>query len=66
MAIVVHELTESRRSLLRQRAIDAVIDQNPALEARVAVETVARLLGRMEGEPTSTLTEIRIYMPENA
>ena len=65
-AIVVHELTDTRRALLRQRAIDAVIDQNPALEARVAVETVARLLGRMEGEPTSTRTEIRIYMPENA
>ncbi len=66
IAFVVHELTESRRTLLRQRAIDAVIDQNPALEARLAVETAARLLGRLEGEPTSTRTEIRIYMPENA
>ncbi len=66
VAIVVHELTQSRRTLLRQREIDAVIDQNPALEARVAVETIARLLGRMEGEPASTRTEIRIYTPENA
>lgn len=66
VAIVVHELTESRRTLLRRRMIDAVIDQNPALEARVAIETIARLLGRMEGEPASTRTEIRIYTPENA
>lgn len=65
-AIVVHELTEARRALLRRRAIDAVIDQNPALEARVAIETVARLLGRLDGAPSSTRTEIRIYTPENA
>jgi LacI family transcriptional regulator len=66
VTIIVHELTDTRRALLRQRAIDAVIDQNPALEARVAVETVARLLGRMEGAPASTRTGLRIYMPENA
>lgn len=66
IALIVHELTESRRALLRQRAIDAVIDQNPALEAQVAVETIARLFGRMEGDPGSTVTDIRIYMPENA
>jgi len=64
--VIVHELTDTRRTLLRERAIDAVIDQNPTLEAQVAVETIARLLGRMEGEPGSTFTEIRIHMPENA
>jgi LacI family transcriptional regulator len=63
---VTHELTEDRRALLRARAIDAVIDQNPADEARVAVETMARLLGRLEGAPTTTVTDIRIYMAENA
>ncbi len=64
--LVVHELTANRRLLLRQRAIDAVIDQHPALEAQVAVETMARLLGRMEGTPISTVVDIRIYLPENA
>ena len=54
--VIVHELTDTRRTLLRERAIDAVIDQNPTLEAQVAVETIARLLGRMEGEPGSTFT----------
>jgi LacI family transcriptional regulator len=63
---ITHELTDNRRTLLRERAIDAVIDQNPALEARVAVETIARLLGRLEGEPVTTVTDIRIYMAENA
>jgi LacI family transcriptional regulator len=66
IALIVHELTDSRRALLRQRAIDAVIDQNPALEVQVAVETIARLFGRLEGDPGSTVTDMRIYMPENA
>jgi LacI family transcriptional regulator len=64
--LIVHELTDDCRILLRGREVDAVIDQNPALEAQVAVETVARLLGRLEGEPASTLTDLRIFMPENA
>jgi LacI family transcriptional regulator len=66
VALIVHELTDSRRALLRQRAIDAVIDQNPALEAQVAVETIARLFARLEGDPGSTVTDMRIFMPENA
>jgi LacI family transcriptional regulator len=64
--LIVHELTDNRRALLRERAIDAVIDQNPALEAQLAVETMARLLGRLEGDPVTVFTDIRIYMPENA
>lgn len=64
--LITHELTGNRRALLRERAIDAVIDQNPALEARVAVETMARFLGRLEGEPVTTVTDFRIYMAENA
>jgi LacI family transcriptional regulator len=65
-ALIVHELTESRRALLRERSIDALIDQNPALEAQVAVEIMARLLGRLPGEAVTTMTELRIYIPENA
>ncbi len=63
--IIAHELTGNRRTLLRDRAIAAVIDQNPALEARLAVETMARLLGRLEGAPESIFTEVSILMPEN-
>jgi LacI family transcriptional regulator len=64
--LITHELTGHRRALLRERAIDAVIDQNPELEARLAVETMARLLGRLEGEPVTTVTDIQIYIAENA
>lgn len=63
---ITHELTEDRRALLRERAIDAVIDQNPGLEAELAVETIARLLGRLDGEPVTVVTDFRIYMAENA
>lgn len=64
--MIAHELTGNRLRLLRERAIDAVVDQNPAQEARIAVETMARLLGRLEGAPHSTITEFRILMPESA
>ena len=66
VVFITHELTDERRALLQDRAIDAVVDQNPAAEVRVAVETMARLLGRLDGEPTTTLTPIRIVMAENA
>ncbi|SCM78214.1 LacI family transcription regulator [uncultured Pleomorphomonas sp.] len=64
--LITHELTEDRRGLLRTRAIDAIIDQNPEAEVRTAAETMARLLGRLEGTPQNTLISVQIYMPENA
>lgn len=64
--LITHELTPDRRALLRERAIDAVIDQNPEWEARVAVETVARLLGRLEGEVADVFTDIAIHTAETA
>ncbi|WP_244497996.1 LacI family DNA-binding transcriptional regulator [Aureimonas sp. AU40] len=65
-AFVTHELTEDRRALLRERAIAAVIDQQPELEAGIAVEILAQLLGRLEGPTGSTETKFVIHMPENA
>ncbi|KQT64267.1 MULTISPECIES: LacI family DNA-binding transcriptional regulator [unclassified Aureimonas] len=64
--VVMHELTADRRRLLRDRAIDAVIDQDPELEMRVAMETMARLLSRLEGEAATLITDVRIHMAENA
>jgi len=64
--LITHELTEDRRALLGARAIDAIIDQNPEFEARAAVETIARLFGRLDGAPKNTLIPVQIYMPENA
>ena len=46
--------------------IDAIIDQNPEFETRTATETMARFLGRLEGEASSVITSIQIYTPENA
>lgn len=66
VVLITHELTEDRRSLLRARSIHAIVDQNPAAEATVAIETMARLLGRLEGDATTTLTPTQIYTAENA
>ncbi|TBN43746.1 LacI family transcriptional regulator [Paracoccus subflavus] len=65
IAIVTHELTPERRIMLRDRKVQAIIDQRPMLEARLAVEAVARLVGRLEGEAGSIATEIQIVMPES-
>ena len=65
ISIVTHEQTPERRLMLKARKVQAIIDQNPVLEARLAVETMARLIGRLEGEACSIATEIRILMPES-
>ena len=63
--IVAHELTPNRRQLLIERRIHAIIDQKPALEARIALETVARLLGRLDGHPEPRMVETQIFMAES-
>ena len=65
IAIVTHELTPQRRALLKARQVQAIIDQKPMLEARLAVEAMARLIGRLDGEAGSIATEIQIFMPES-
>lgn len=65
IAIVTHELTPQRRALLKNRQVQAIIDQKPMLEARLAVETMARLIGRLDGNAASIATEIQIFMPES-
>jgi LacI family transcriptional regulator len=65
VVLITHELTEARRALLKQRAIRAVVDQNPVAEVRTAVETMARLLGRLDGDPASILTPVQIFTAEN-
>jgi LacI family transcriptional regulator len=65
VALISHELTAERRALLKARAIDAVIDQNPEFEVRAAVELMARLLGRLEGAQDNVITPVQIYCPEN-
>ena len=66
VVFITHELTPDRRELLRQGRIDAIIDQNPEFEVRAAVETMARLAGRLEGPSSTTITPVHIHMIENA
>ncbi len=62
---VTHELTEERRSLLRARRIDAIVDQDTAMEVRSVADVMARLLGRADGVPTTMPTSVRIFTAEN-
>lgn len=64
--ILAHELTPNCKQLLIERQIHVIIDQKPALEARLALETVARLLGRLEGTPEITPIETQIFMAESS
>lgn len=63
--VITHELTPNRRRLLRQRRLHAVLDQDPHLEARLAVEAMARHFGRLEGTISSVHTAVQIFMPES-
>lgn len=63
--IITHELTPDRRRLLKEGAIDAVIDQNPEHEAMTAVRALANHFGRMTKDTDAIRTEIRIFMREN-
>jgi LacI family transcriptional regulator len=66
VVFITHELTRESRALLRQGILDCIIDQNPEFEVRAAIETMARLVGRLEGPSQSTTTPFHIHMIENA
>ena len=61
-----HDLTETTRRLLLARHIDAVIDQDPMLEARRAMEIVLQHYGRWGGEAIDGRTPLRVFFRENA
>ena len=63
--LITHELTTDRRLLLQEGVIDAVIDQNPELEAMTAVKLLAQHFGRCAEEEITTQTPIGIYIREN-
>ncbi len=62
---ITHELTDDRRHLMREGMIDAIIDQNPAIEVRTAVEALAAYFRRKDEQPASLITPIQIHMIEN-
>ncbi|MHC2302053.1 LacI family DNA-binding transcriptional regulator [Rhizobium mongolense] len=65
IVFITHELTDERRQLLREGLIDAIIDQDPALEVRAAVEALAAHFGRNDDPPACLTTSIHIHMIEN-
>ncbi|WP_105386476.1 LacI family DNA-binding transcriptional regulator [Neorhizobium alkalisoli] len=65
VVFITHELTEDRQQLMREGMIDAIIDQNPALEVRTAVEALAAHFGRKDERTIPLITPIQIHMIEN-
>jgi LacI family transcriptional regulator len=63
--LITHELTPDRKALLLEGVIDAIIDQNPELEAMTAMQLLAQHFGRSAESAISTTTPIRIYTREN-
>ncbi len=63
IVFVGHDLTEATRRLLLDRTMDAVIDQNPRVEAR---EIVKLLVAAVKGAPESSyLPQLQVIFREN-
>jgi LacI family transcriptional regulator len=66
IVIITHELTPSRRRLLQDGVLDAVIDQNPRLEARRALELIGNHFQRGDvTQPLDHYTPFDIFIREN-
>lgn len=64
LVFICHDLTRVTRALLLARRIDAVIDQDPVLEARRAMEVILHHCGRWRGEPPEGGIPIHVYFRE--
>jgi LacI family transcriptional regulator len=62
---ITHELTASRRALLRAGLIDAVIDHNNNVAARSVLTFLAAHFGRMLPRAPEQFTPFEIYLREN-
>lgn len=66
ITMITHELTPARRQLLRDGILDAVIDQNPRLEARRVLKLLERRFHRSEIDSGfSHYTPFDIFIREN-
>jgi LacI family transcriptional regulator len=63
---IVHDLTRTTSALLQARHIDVVIDQDPILEARRAIEIILQHYGRLEERRVIGATPLRVLFRENA
>jgi LacI family transcriptional regulator len=66
ITFICHDLTSTSRNLLMTRAVDAVIDQDPILEARRAIEIILQHHGRLSGRQVTGATPLRVVFRENA
>lgn len=66
VVFITHELTERRQDMLAQGVLDAVLDQNPRMEARRAIDVLAQFFNRVElSSPLSAHTPFEIFLREN-
>jgi LacI family transcriptional regulator len=65
LVYITHELTDSRRSLLRAGLIDAVIDNDNKIAARSALTFLAGHFGRLPPPRQESFTPFQIYLREN-
>jgi LacI family transcriptional regulator len=66
IVLITHELTPDRRVMLRDGMLDAVIDQNPRLEAQRALEVLGEHFKRTEIERSAEgYTQFNIFIREN-
>lgn len=65
VVFIGHDLTPTTRQLLLARRIDAIIDQDPLLEARRAMELVLSCYGRWSGPPIDGRTPLRAIFRES-
>jgi LacI family transcriptional regulator len=66
LVFICHDLTPVTRDLLLSREIDVIIDQDPILEARRAMELVLQHYGRLEDDRIGGSTPLRVIFRENA
>jgi LacI family transcriptional regulator len=65
LIFICHDLTPTTRDLLATKKIDVVIDQDPLLEARRAIEIVLGHSGRLVGFPIEGRTPLRVVFRES-
>ena len=65
LVFIGHDLTRTTTALLQARDIDVVIDQDPMLEARRAMELILQHHGRLAGRRVSGATPLRLFFREN-
>lgn len=62
---ICHDLSETTRRLLLSGQVDVVIDQDPVLEARRAMESILAHYGRQHDSTSNTGTPLRVFFREN-